>query len=234
MTTEVLDREKPAASGTPSTGKAVGNFEPRVRGAITVIIQNLNLGNAATRQKLKKAAQQKGYSGPEFDAALQCLEGTTFDLHSGGLTVSAPAKAPPPGSTSNCRTFDPYAAGERLAEKLKEAEGGAWTGADLLARFNLSPAVLHRRRKEHRIVYWRDAQHEFHYPQWQFTPAGALLPGVQEVLQVFRSDDEWRLMSYFLGKRGQLGDRRPLDLLRNGEKEKVLNHARVHAEENTW
>lgn len=121
-----------------------------------------------------------------------------------------------------------------LQKTLQAADGGAWTGQELQERFNLTPAVLHRRRKEHRILFWRDAQHEFHYPQWQFTPTGALLPGVQEVLQTFRSDDEWRLMSYFLGRRQQLAGRRPLDLLRAGEKEKVLAHAKLHAEENTW
>ncbi|MBI2924304.1 MAG: hypothetical protein HYY24_01215 [Verrucomicrobia bacterium] len=130
--------------------------------------------------------------------------------------------------------FDPEAAGRQLVEQMQAAEGGAWTGAELQARFGLTPAVLHRRRKEHRVVHWRDARHEFHYPQWQFTPAGALLPGVQEVLQTLHSDDEWRVMSYFLGQRRQLSDRRPLDLLREGEKEKVLEHARVQAQENTW
>ena len=130
--------------------------------------------------------------------------------------------------------FDPALAGKQLVEQLREAEGGAWTGLELESKFDFSSAFLHRRRKEHRIVYWRDAKHDFHYPKWQFTPAGALLPGVQEVLQIFRSADEWRLMSYFLGQRQQLGGRRPVDLLRAGEKDKVLAHAKLHADENTW
>jgi hypothetical protein len=232
MTTEVLVREEPAASSTPSTREAVAALEPRVRGVIKVIFQNL--GNVAARKRLQKAALQQGYSEAEFDAALQCFEGTTFDPESGDLKVTAPEKAASPGGESSPRAFDPSAAGGRLVEELKKAEGGAWTGAELQARFGLTSAVLHRRRKEHRILYWRDARHEFHYPQWQFTPTGALLPGVQEVLQTFRSDDEWRLMSYFLGQRQQLDDRRPLELLRAGEKEKVLAHAQTHAEENTW
>jgi hypothetical protein len=32
----------------------------------------------------------------------------------------------------------------------------------------------------------------------------------------------------------QLAGLRPLDLLRNGGTEKVLAHAKIHAEENTW
>lgn len=145
------------------------------------------------------------------------------------LTPPGAARTPPLRAG-----FDPEAAGRRLVEQMQAAEGGAWTGAELLARFGLTPAVLHRRRKEHRIVYWRDARHEFHYPRWQFTPTGALLPGLQEVLQLFRSHDEWRVMSYFLGQRPALDHRRPLDLLREGDTERVLEHARVHAAENTW
>jgi hypothetical protein len=130
--------------------------------------------------------------------------------------------------------FDPYAAGLEAMTKLQGAEGGSWSGQELLSKFNLTSATLHKRRKEHRVVFWRDAQHQFHYPKWQFTVTGALLPGVQEVLQTFRSFDEWRIMRYFLAQRSQLGDRTPLDLLRAGEVEGVLAHAQAHAEENSW
>lgn len=141
----------------------------------------------------------------------------------------------PPGKTPTREaSFDAEAAGRRLVAQLQTAEGGAWTGGELQSQFGLTPAVLHRRRKEHRIVYWRDARHEFRYPRWQFTPTGALLPGIQEVLQTFRSHDEWRIMSYFLGQRSQLNTHRPLDLLRSGDTGKVLDHARQHAPENTW
>jgi hypothetical protein len=232
MTTEVLEREPPATRGTRNTVKMVGDLDPRMWGVIKVVFQNL--GHAASRQKLQKAAQQHGYSRAEFAAAMRSLEQTTFDLANDDLPVKAPEKPALPDRKSSARGFDPVEAGKRAVEEMRQAEGGAWTGAELEGRFGLSSATLHRRRKEHRIVYWRDAKHDFHYPKWQFTAPGALLPGVQEVLQLFRSEDEWRVMSYFLGKRQQLGDRRPLDLLRAGEKEAVLAHAKLHAEENTW
>lgn len=130
--------------------------------------------------------------------------------------------------------LSPNAKGERLVAELKAAEGGAYSGAELGQKFKLTPAVLHRRRREHRVVYWRDAQHEYFYPRWQFNEAGALLPGIQEVLQTFKSQDEWRVMRYFLGPRKQLRDRRPLDLLRAAEVEAVVIHARAHAAKNTW
>jgi hypothetical protein len=130
--------------------------------------------------------------------------------------------------------FSPQIAGEVVAAKLQAAEGGALSGAEMKQAFDLTPAVLYRRRRERRIVYWRDARHNFFYPRWQFTPSGALIPGVQDVLQIFKSDDEWRIMRYFLGSRKQLGNRRPLDLLRAGQADKVMAHVRDHVAENTW
>lgn len=130
--------------------------------------------------------------------------------------------------------FDPHEAGLALVRQMQKAEGGAWTGAELHVRFDLTSATLHRRRAEHRIVFWRDAKENFHYPKWQFTPTGALLPGLQEVLQTFRSADEWRVMRYFLTPRQQLDHQPPLALLQRGEQDKVIAHARIHGQENTW
>jgi hypothetical protein len=117
---------------------------------------------------------------------------------------------------------------------MQRAEGGAYSSAQLGELFNLSAAVLHRRRGEHRIIYWRDPKNSYFYPCWQFNEAGALLPGIQEILQTFGSQDEWRIMRYFLGARQQLGGQRPLDLIRAGKIDAVLAHAQIHAAENTW
>ncbi len=236
MPIQVLEVPEAAAIAAPTARKSVGSVDLRLRGVVKVIFQTMPAFRSASRPALLRAAKQKGYSEAEFNAALQWLEGpeVAVDVGTAARTMAAPAKAPPPGSESQIQPFDPYAAGKRLAEELKEVEGGAWSGAELQARYGLTSAVLCRRRKEYRILYWRDARHEFHYPRWQFTHTGALLPGIQEVLQLFASADEWRVMSYFLGKRQQLGDRRPLDLLRAGEQDEVVNHAKLHADENTW
>jgi len=132
------------------------------------------------------------------------------------------------------RKFDPRGIGLQIVEKAKEAEGGAWSGNKLNEQFNLSPATLHRRRKEHRIIFWRDARHDFFYPKWQFTESGALRPGIEEILNTFNSSDEWRIMRYFLSTRHQLGEKRPLDLLRAGRVEEVIAHAKANAEEGSW
>jgi len=123
---------------------------------------------------------------------------------------------------------------EPIAASLKKAEGGAFSATQLAKKYHVSRSDLRRRRREYRIIYWRGAGHSFFYPRWQFDEGGALLAGIQEVLQLFKSQDELRIVRYFLTPRLQLVGRRPLELLRAGDIKTVLTHARIHADENTW
>ncbi len=172
-----------------------------------------------------RSAHKKMYFSVSIDGDKVTLSDSTMVPYE--LKRKAPAKVLQ-------RQFDPIEAGRQAVGEMQRAEGGAWTGAELEKLFRLTPANLHKRRTEHRIVSWKDAKNQFHYPKWQFNPAGALLQGVQEVLQTFRSADEWRVMRYFLAPRHQLDDRTPLDLLRAGEVDKVVAHAKGHGEENSW
>jgi hypothetical protein len=234
MNVEVLDYET-APAPMPAARTVRVAVEPRLRGVVKVIFDSMQKSGASSRQELLKAALKQGCTQAELDAALNYLLKTPILTGSTRQVVCAPAKAAAPPPVAVGPAFDPGAAGEQLVAEMQAAEGGAWTGQELQgAHFQLTSATLHRRRKEHRIIYWRDARHNFHYPKWQFTPGGALLPGIQEVLELFQSADEWRITSCFLGKRSQLDDLRPLDLLRHGEVNKVLAHAQIHAEENTW
>ena len=113
-----------------------------------------------------------------------------------------------PDELSASSEFDPYEAGRELVEFLKATEGGAYSLADLQKKLGTRTSTIHRKRVEHRIVYWRDASDRFNYPKWQFNENGAVLKPVREILQIFKSDDEWRIMSYLLMPREQLVERR--------------------------
>ena len=164
-------------------------------------------------------------------------EPTSVEEELRDLIVEVLRSSPTTAAQVNARlrsAADPLNASLALVRQMQQAEGGAWTGAELSTRFGLTAATLHRRRAEHRILFWRDAKESFYYPKWQFTPTGASLPGMPEVLQTFHSSDEWRLMRYFLAPRKQLDDQTPLALLQKGEKDRVIAHARVHGQENIW
>lgn len=127
------------------------------------------------------------------------------------------------------KEFSPELAGAAVLLDLKKSDGGAWKGSALPR----SAEELSKLRAEFQIVSWSDGK-GYLYPKWQFKrSSGGFLPGIREVLQVFKSDDEWRVMRYFLGSREFL-DGRPLDLLRDGRVDEVVTHARLHFAENTW
>ena len=124
------------------------------------------------------------------------------------------------------------ARGKIARKKMSLAEGG-WISAAKAARLlGISvPQVLCRWRC-HRLIGWPHGK-AVRFPAWQFTD-GKLLPGIEEVLQIFRSNDWWRIVLYFLGTRRSLSNERPLDLLRRGESEKVIRHAADYAQDNEW
>lgn len=123
--------------------------------------------------------------------------------------------------------------GNDLVRNLAEAEGGSLSLEDAAVLLRISADRLGAHIRARRVVAWTDHEGKSRLPKWQFENGG-LLVGVRQVLEIFRSEDEWRVMRYFLGTRQSLGSQRPLDLLRAREVGKVVTHAQAHFEENTW
>ena len=121
---------------------------------------------------------------------------------------------------------------EEYRARLAAAEGGAISTREAARWLHLSQSAVRRRWNGFRLIGWR-AGAAIQFPRWQFA-SEEVLPGIEMVLQVFRSHDDWRIMNYFLGVRRSLDGRRPLDLLRSQQMSMVLDHARTHARNNTW
>lgn len=142
-----------------------------------------------------------------------------------------------PSSPGGAPQMDPrlaaaLARGEMVRQQLAVAEGGSISTAQAARLLGASKATALRRWRTHRLVGWRQGK-AVRFPVWQFA-GDKLLPGIEEVLQVFQSSDHWRVMVYFLGNRRSLAGRRPLDLLREGKVAEVMAHAKVYEVENTW
>ena len=213
MATEILDAETAQISAEAKNISAHG----LQRKELEATARKLNLLMEELATKINESNKQ--------------LEATARKLN---LMMEELATIPQEMVGKSPKNFSPEEAGRAVVATMQQEEGGSWTGEDLRKQWQLTAATLHKRRKEHRIIYWRDPQNDFHYPKWQFTDSGALMPGIQDVLQIFKSEDEWRVMRYFLGERDQLEGKRPLDLLRDGQIAKVVAHARLHTDENTW
>lgn len=132
----------------------------------------------------------------------------------------------------NLRLAEASDLGEVVRQKLAADEGGSVSGAQAARLLGISKATVLRRWRGHRMVGWSEGKMA-RFPVWQFA-GSKMLRGIEDVLQIFQSDDQWRVMRYFLGKRHSLADRRPLDLLRRGKVAEVLAHAKAFATDNTW
>ena len=125
-----------------------------------------------------------------------------------------------------------FARGKIAREKMAVAEGGSITCQAAAKLLGVSAASVVRRWRAYRLVGWREGK-ILRIPVWQFN-GGKLLKGIEEILQVFQSHDEWRIMLYFLGNRRSLAQERPLDVLRRGESTKVIKHATDYSLDNEW
>lgn len=122
--------------------------------------------------------------------------------------------------------------GEVVRQQLAADEGGSVSSAQAARLLGISKAAALRRWRAHRLVGWKQVK-AVRFPVWQFAK-DKVLEGIEAILQILDSDDHWRVMMYFLGRRLSLGSRLPLDLLRAGKAAKVIRHAHIYALDNTW
>lgn len=118
--------------------------------------------------------------------------------------------------------------GESVRAKLKTAEGENLSAEEAAEELGMSKVAVLKRLKTGRLIAWREErQNAFRFPAWQFKN-GRVLQGLEEVLIKLRASarlDDFGLMLFFLSHSRFLGNKRPLDLLRDGELHKVLQAA---------
>jgi hypothetical protein len=120
------------------------------------------------------------------------------------------------------------ARGVLARKELEQAEGGSLSSdhvAELLG-LNKRQSVDYQRKERH-LVAWRTSTGKWRYPAWQFTKHG-ILPGIKECLQALQTDNGFGAAIFFLTDRFSLGEKRPLDLLREGKINEAVSAARRH------
>jgi hypothetical protein len=113
-------------------------------------------------------------------------------------------------------------------EELRALEGGGLSGADFAERLGVKTRTTVRNyRAKGWIFAWDKDARNLRYPAWQIHE-GALLPGLAQVLAVLdtRARSPFAIASYFLSGSEELGNKRPLDLLRSRHVDQVIAHAK--------
>ncbi len=126
------------------------------------------------------------------------------------------------------------ARGLEARQQLAEAEGGSASSEEAARLLGISKTAVLKRLEAGRLLAWREERLQAaRFPLWQFDKHGQVLAGLQEVLACLNRDpnlDAWGKMLFFLQTKAGLGDKRPLDLLREGRVKEVCQAARAYAE----
>jgi hypothetical protein len=113
--------------------------------------------------------------------------------------------------------------------RLLDEHGGTITAAQIAEMLGITRQAVDKRRHSHTLLALNMGRHGYRYPVWQFTKSGPL-PGLEDILQALEPHDEWMQIAFFVSKNPRLGDETPVDMLKNGEVERVVHAARAYGE----
>ena len=109
--------------------------------------------------------------------------------------------------------------------RLIEQNGGVFKTEQVAGYLGITPQAVNKRRALRQLVGLMFRKRGYVFPAWQFTDRGTV-PGLEQVLLALADHDEWMQNVFFINPNTRLGGRRPLDLLREGEMQEVLDAAR--------
>lgn len=122
-------------------------------------------------------------------------------------------------------TRDPLAAatarGVAQRKALLEAEGGTASGQELAEILGISRQAVDKRRRSGTLLAVPNGSNDWRYPRWQILGNQAL-PGFEQVMKAFGSRGAWTRLHFLLSPNERFDDERPIDLLRRGDVNGVI------------
>lgn len=119
--------------------------------------------------------------------------------------------------------------GYEAKRKLVEEHGGALSAEKVGELLGITRQAVEKRRQAGKLLALSIGRHGYRYPAWQFTESGTL-PGLDQVLRVLSSHDQWMQTAFFVSGNPRLDNRTPREMLQMGETDRVLNAAAVYGE----
>lgn len=119
------------------------------------------------------------------------------------------------------------ARGVAVKSEILNREGPPLESSEAQKKLRVSRTALLWRRKAGIIIALHSGRHGFLYPNWQFGEGEyGFVPGLFKVLRILGSMDPWAKSIFLLKKHPAIRWRTPLDLLKQGQTEKVLELAK--------
>jgi len=155
-------------------------------------------------------------------------------LDSRGEPVRWDSRTQGTGGDAFSESTDPFYAarvrGVIARQELLSMEGGMYRGEELARELGLSRQAVDNRRRTGKLLALTRGRRGFVYPAWQVRE-GRVLEGFDLVLAALSDHDPWSQLSFMLTPNTWLQDESPLDVLRRGEVEPVLEAASVFGEQ---
>lgn len=120
--------------------------------------------------------------------------------------------------------------GLEIKQKLIEAEGGCISSIKVAEILGISRQAVDKRRKQGQLLAIAEGKHRYLYPIWQFSNEGTVLFGLESVLQELKDYDSWTQLSFLLDPNSSFGEKTPLNALREGKIEEVIQVTRCFGE----
>jgi hypothetical protein len=119
--------------------------------------------------------------------------------------------------------------GIHARRQLLQAEGGTIQASEAAAILGISRQAVDKRRQAGTLLAISVGGHGYHYPAWQFDQSG-VIGGLESVLKALARHDEWMKLAFFVNANVRLNGESPLQRLRLGDIESVVDAASAYGE----
>lgn len=118
---------------------------------------------------------------------------------------------------------------ERQRDLLTKS-GGVLRGQDAAELLGISRQALDKRRRQGYVIGLTQGRRGYAYPAWQFE-GGKTLNSLEKILGQLRDHDPWMQLTFFLNANDRLNGNSPLELLRSGKVEPILEAAASYGQQ---
>jgi hypothetical protein len=169
----------------------------------------------AVLSQVHEAALKDALKAPtEFDTILHALERPE---------VAAAVRNQDPLAMARLR-------GIEAKRRILTEDGGMLSAERVGEVLTISRQAVDKRRKAGRLIGVSLGRRGFGYPAWQFSERGTL-PGLEAVLDALKAHDAWTKLVFFASENAATDDKKPFDVLRSGDVDKVVAAARTYGEQ---
>jgi hypothetical protein len=114
--------------------------------------------------------------------------------------------------------------GVKRQQSLVKESGGVFKADEVAELLGISRQAVDKRRRLNQLIGLTQGRRGYAYPAWQFEN-GRTITNLELVLARLRDHDPWMKLTFFINPNDRLHDASPLQALRSGKTESVLQAA---------